>query len=116
MTFFTNDTVKFWKGLAKNNNKAWFDKNRKAYEQHLKEPYARLASALVEQVSEVEPEYNTPPKQAMYRINRDIRFAADKTPYKTRLGVTMALCLTTLVSGISGSGTTMQDVGACLAE
>ncbi len=89
MTFFTTDTVKFWKGLAKNNNKAWFDKNRTAYETHLKEPYDRLAAALVEQVQEVEPEYNTPPKQAAYRINRDVRFAKDKSPYKTSLGVTI---------------------------
>lgn len=89
MTFFTSETVTFWKGLAKNNNKAWFDKNRKTYEQHLKAPYNALAEALVEQVQEVEPEYNTPPKQAIYRINRDTRFANDKTPYKTRLGVTI---------------------------
>ena len=89
MTFFTNDTVRFWKGLAKNNTKAWFDENRKSYEQHLKDPYQRLAAALVEQITEVEPEYSTTPKQAMYRINRDIRFSADKTPYKTRLGVTV---------------------------
>ena len=89
MTFFTADTVTFWKGLAKNNSKAWFDKNRKDYEKHLKEPYNRLAEALVEQVQEVEPEYTTPPKKAIYRINRDTRFANDKTPYKTRLGVTV---------------------------
>jgi len=89
MTFFTTDTVKFWKGLAKNNNKAWFDDNRKIYETHLKAPYNQLAAALVEQVQEVEPEYSTPPKQAIYRINRDIRFSNDKTPYKTRLGITI---------------------------
>lgn len=89
MTFFTTDTVRFWKGLTKNNNKAWFDKNRKDYETHLKAPYNKLAAALVEQVQEVEPEYLTPPKQAIYRINRDTRFANDKTPYKTRLGITL---------------------------
>ena len=89
MTFFTSDTVKFWKGLAKNNDKAWLDEHRKEYAEHLKAPYYRLAEALVEQVQEVEPEYNTPPKQAVYRINRDTRFANDKTPYKTRLGITI---------------------------
>lgn len=89
MTFFTTETVKFWKGLAKNNNKAWFDTNRKTYETYLKEPYYRLAEALIEQVQEVEPEYTTPPKQAVYRINRDIRFSNDKTPYKTNLGITL---------------------------
>ncbi len=89
MTFFTADTVRFWKGLAKNNSKAWFDKNRKDYETHLKEPYNRLAEALIEQVQEVEPEYATSAKKATYRINRDTRFANDKTPYKTRLGITV---------------------------
>ncbi len=89
MTFFTAESVKFWKGLAKNNNKAWLDENRKAYEQHLKAPYYRLAEALVEQVQEVEPEYTTPAKKAVYRINRDTRFSNDKTPYKTRLGITI---------------------------
>ena len=89
MTFFTSETVKFWKGLAKNNSKAWLDEHRKDYEKHLKAPYYQLAEALVEQVQEVEPEYTTPPKQAVYRINRDTRFANDKTPYKTRLGITI---------------------------
>ena len=89
MTFFTSETVKFWKGLAKNNSKAWLDEHRKDYEKHLKAPYYQLAEALVEQVQEVEPEYTTPPRQAVYRINRDTRFANDKTPYKTRLGITI---------------------------
>lgn len=89
MTFFTAETVTFWKGLAKNNSKAWLDENRATYENHLKAPYYALAEALVEQVQEIEPEYNTPPKQAVYRINRDTRFANDKTPYKTRLGITV---------------------------
>ncbi len=89
MTFFTTDTVKFWKGLAKNNSKVWFDKNRKDYETHLRDPYKRLAEALVEQLQEVEPEYSIPAKKATYRINRDTRFAADKTPYKTKLGITI---------------------------
>ena len=36
MSFFTKESVAFWKGLAKNNSKAWFDENRKDYEKHLK--------------------------------------------------------------------------------
>ena len=89
MTFFTAETVAFWKGLAKNNSKTWFDENRKTYERHLKAPYNALAEALVEQLQEVEPEYAIPAKKATYRINRDTRFASDKTPYKTRLGITI---------------------------
>ncbi|MEL7158481.1 MAG: DUF2461 domain-containing protein, partial [Actinomycetota bacterium] len=89
MTFFTADTVTFWRGLAANNNKAWFDEHRKAYEQHLKGPYNELAQALVEQLAEVEPEYTISASQATYRINRDTRFSNDKTPYKTNLGITV---------------------------
>ena len=89
MTFFTKDSAKFWRALAKNNSKEWFDANRKDYEKHLKAPYNALAEALVEQVKEVEPEYQIGPKQATYRINRDVRFSKDKTPYKTNLGITV---------------------------
>ncbi len=89
MSFFTKESAKFWRGLAKNNNKVWFDEHRKDYEKHLKAPYDALAEALVEQVKEVEPEYEVSAKQAKYRINRDIRFSKDKTPYKTRLGITV---------------------------
>lgn len=89
MTFFTKESATFWRGLAKNNTKEWFDEHRKDYETHLKAPYHQLAEALVEQVREVEPEYEVSAKQAKYRINRDIRFSKDKTPYKTTLGITV---------------------------
>lgn len=89
MAFFTTESVAFWRGLAKNNTKVWFDEHRKDYEKHLKAPYNELAEALVEQVKEVEPEYQIGPKQALYRINRDIRFSKDKTPYKTELGISV---------------------------
>jgi uncharacterized protein (TIGR02453 family) len=89
MTYFTEDTLTFWRGLAGNNTKAWFDQHRKDYEQHLKDPYQRLATALVEGVRSREPEYGIDPKKATYRINRDVRFSNDKTPYKTDLGITI---------------------------
>lgn len=89
MTFFTEESVRFWRELAGNNTKSWFDENRKRYESHLKAPYQALAAALVEQVAEVEPEYILPAAKATYRINRDTRFSEDKTPYKTELGITV---------------------------
>lgn len=87
--FFTEDTLTFWRGLAANNSKAWFDEHRKDYEQHLRAPYLRLADALTEQIAEVEPEYEITGKMATYRINRDVRFAKDKSPYKVDLGITV---------------------------
>lgn len=89
VSYFTKDTLKFWRGLAKHNSKAWFDEHRKDYEQHLREPYKALTEDLCEAISLGEPEYQLGPKAAMYRINRDIRFSKDKTPYKTDLGITI---------------------------
>ncbi len=89
MSFFTEESLTFWRGLAKNNSKAWFDEHRKEYEQHLKSPYQALAAALVEGLQADQPEYVLDPKKATYRINRDIRFSKDKTPYKTDLGITI---------------------------
>ena len=89
MAYFTTETLEFWRGLAANNSKTWFDAHRKDYEKHLKEPYTELAAALVEGIRADQPEYGIEPKQATYRINRDIRFSADKTPYKTELGITV---------------------------
>ena len=89
MTFFTRETLTFWRGLARDNSKSYFDAHRKDYEQHLREPYLALAAALVAGLQEHEPEYRTDPKKATYRINRDVRFAKDKSPYKTELGITV---------------------------
>ena len=89
MAYFTAETLDFWRGLAENNSKAWFDENRKAYETHLKDPYRALAEDLVAEVQDREPEYQIDAGKATYRINRDIRFSNDKTPYKTDLGITV---------------------------
>lgn len=89
MAFFTEESAAWLRGLTENNNKAWFDEHRKNYEKHFRAPYKRLAEALVEQVSELEPEFEMPAKHATYRINRDIRFSKAKTPYKTELGITV---------------------------
>jgi len=89
MAFFTSKTLDFWRGLARNNSKAWFDEHRKDYEKHLKEPYQALAVALCDGLRAEQPEYTLDPKKAIYRINRDTRFSNDKSPYKTELGITI---------------------------
>ena len=89
MSFFTDETLEFWRGLARDNSKTYFDANRAAYEQHLKKPYQALAAALVVGLRLDEPEYQVDPGKATYRINRDVRFSKDKSPYKTELGITI---------------------------
>lgn len=89
MSYFSKKTLAFWNGLAKNNSKAWFDEHRAEYQAHLREPYLALAEDLCEAVNLSQPEYELEPKRAIYRINRDMRFSKDKTPYKTNLGITV---------------------------
>ncbi len=89
MAFFTEESLDFWRGLARDNSKSYFDANRRTYENHLKAPYQDLAAALVAGLQADQPEYQLDPKKATYRINRDVRFSKDKSPYKTELGITI---------------------------
>ncbi len=82
MKYFTKDYLNFFKELASNNNKDWFDKNRKRYENTVREPFKIFISDLIDEVSKQDPEVQIEPKEAIFRINRDIRFSKDKTPYK----------------------------------
>lgn len=66
----------FFLGLRANNNKAWFDAHRKAYETDVRAPMVAL-------LAELEPEFG--PVHRLSRPNRDIRFSADKSPYKLNL-------------------------------
>lgn len=82
---FSNETFKFLEDLAENNNKAWFDEHRKDYEKHLKTPLYDLATDVGVYLATVDPEFDVTPSRAVTRINRDIRFSHDKSPYKTNL-------------------------------
>ena len=82
MHYFTSDYLQFFKDLAPNNNKDWFDKNRKRYEESVREPFKVFISDLIDEISKVDPEVQITQKEAIFRINRDVRFAKDKTPYK----------------------------------
>ncbi len=80
----------FLKDLSKNNNIEWFHANKKRYEKELKEPFLGLIQEIVVGAVKFEPELAaTPVKSMMFRINRDIRFSKDKSPYKTYLAATI---------------------------
>lgn len=69
--------------LAANNHKEWFDLNRSRYENHVKKPFSVFTQALIDQLSIQYPVFNDLlAKDCMFRINRDVRFSKDKTPYK----------------------------------
>ncbi|SNY95053.1 DUF2461 domain-containing protein [Flagellimonas pacifica] len=75
----------FFLELAKNNNKEWFHANKKRYENDVKKPFLDLLESLLDTLTEWDPRILSDPKNAMFRINRDVRFAKDKTPYHTIL-------------------------------
>jgi len=79
-------TLNFLKALKKNNSKEWFDKNRKTYET-AKGDFAGFVQEVIHQFSKKEPSVSGMlAKQCMFRINRDVRFSKDKSPYKTNMG------------------------------
>jgi uncharacterized protein (TIGR02453 family) len=82
-------TFDFLEKLAQNNNKTWFDANRTAYESARKDIIS-FADLLIKGISEFDAEVanaNIDPKSTISRINRDVRFSNDKSPYKTNFFV-----------------------------
>ena len=82
MAWFTNDFNAFFKDLARNNNKEWFDANRKRYEASVKKPFEVFVAEAIKRIGKHDKTVRIEPKEAIFRINRDIRFSKDKTPYK----------------------------------
>jgi len=83
---FKTSTLKFLKGLKKNNNKTWFEKNKSAY-LDAKEDAEHFVERLIESLGKVDPDIAPlRAKDCTYRIYRDVRFSSDKTPYKTHMG------------------------------
>ena len=83
MGYFSPDYLDFFIELAANNHKDWFDLNRKRYEASVKKPFAQFTQALIDRIAVTNPSFqHVLAKDCIFRINRDIRFSADKTPYK----------------------------------
>jgi uncharacterized protein (TIGR02453 family) len=79
-------TIQFLQQLKLNNNKDWFDKNRNQYEQ-AKTELKELSKNIIAEVGKFDTSIvSLEPKNCMFRINRDIRFSKDKSPYKTNMG------------------------------
>ena len=82
MAYFQKGFVDFFKGLAANNHRDWFNDNRKLYEKEVKKPFYHFLGDLITEISKSEPRVkDLQIKNAVFRINRDIRFSKDKTPY-----------------------------------
>jgi uncharacterized protein (TIGR02453 family) len=77
----------FLNDLKLNNNKDWFEANRKTY-QDVRKECEELIKFILEGLTPVDTALNgLAVKDCMFRINRDIRFSPDKTPYKVNIGL-----------------------------
>lgn len=80
-----SETLHFLTQLKANNNKDWFDQHRKEYEA-AKADVLKLISDVIGRLEQADPDIaasELDPKSCLFRINRDVRFSADKSPYKT---------------------------------
>jgi uncharacterized protein (TIGR02453 family) len=84
-THFSPEALKFLRGLARNNDRAWFDPRKALYEREVKAPLLALIDEINHQLSDFAPDHVREPRKVMLRIYRDTRFAADKRPYKTNV-------------------------------
>ena len=91
MAFFTPDFLQFFIELAPNNHKDWFDLNRKRYEKSVKEPFKDFVEHMIKEIAKTDASFNDlEAKDCIFRINRDIRFSKDKTPYKMNVSAVVA--------------------------
>jgi uncharacterized protein (TIGR02453 family) len=73
----------FLRGLARHNEKGWFEGHREAYERDLRAPMAALVGEMDARLGALAPELVGDRRRSLFRIHRDVRFSKDKRPYKT---------------------------------
>lgn len=84
---FSTDTLQFFTELGKNNRKPWMDENRDRYKSSVVMPFRELLERLAPVAQKLNPNFQISGRtgENFSRINRDIRFAADKSPYRTQM-------------------------------
>ncbi len=87
--YFTDDTLDFLQDLEVHNDRSWFEANRSRYEASVKAPMQRFITDLQTPLRSISRHLVADPRGnggSMFRIYRDVRFSADKSPYKTNTG------------------------------
>ncbi len=82
-SFFTAASLRFLRGLARNNRRDWFEAHRRDYETAILFPMRDFVEEMDVRLAALAPEMVGEPKRSMFRIYRDVRFSKDKSPYKT---------------------------------
>jgi uncharacterized protein (TIGR02453 family) len=83
MIHFNKHTIEFLQELAENNNSNWFNNNKNRFEEYVKKPFHDFVVAISQELQKIEKVGMALPKDCIFRLNRDVRFSEDKSPYKT---------------------------------
>ena len=87
---FPAGCIPFLNDLRRNNERAWFEANKANYETAVREPALAFIEAMAAELPSISPHFRAVAKKtggSLMRVHRDIRFARDKTPYKTNVGI-----------------------------
>jgi uncharacterized protein (TIGR02453 family) len=87
---FPGDTPQFLKELGKNNNKPWFDANKKRFQDNVQAPALEFVRAMAPRLKKISPHLVADDRKSggsMMRIYRDVRFSKDKSPYNTHVAL-----------------------------
>ena len=87
---FSKATLGFLDELAANNERAWFEENKPRYEALVREPALEFIAAMAAPLAKFAPHFRAEPRKmggSLMRVFRDTRFARDKSPYKTNIGI-----------------------------
>jgi len=86
---FPREFISYFENLKKNNSKQWFESNRNDYEKYVLHPSREFVIEMGQRLRRSAPEINAIPKinKSLFKINRDVRFSKDKSPYKTYMGI-----------------------------
>ena len=106
---FGGEALRFLRRLARNNEREWFERHRSVYETEVRDPMRALVEEMDVRLARFAPELTGDPRHSVFRIHRDVRFSADKSPYKTN-----AACQFYHHDAGRGAGQDAQGAGAGL--
>lgn len=98
------EALRFLEELAANNNRDWFQENKRRYERELRDPWKAFVEDALQDLAQIHDDFKgIAAKDCIFRIHRDTRFSADKTPYKLNVA-----------AGISSGGKKSSEPGVYL--
>ncbi|MBP7571076.1 MAG: DUF2461 domain-containing protein [Acidobacteria bacterium] len=83
---FKPRTLSFLRALKRNNDRAWFTEHKEEYLRDVHQPMLDFVAWVASELPAFAPELEASPRTSLFRIYRDTRFSADKTPFKTQVG------------------------------